>query len=235
MTRAARRTDTFKLPDSWAPAGSTPIGSIRDLLAFGRTHLAGGLSPAGKRVISSESAARMQSVAFDMGTPNVAPMGHGWLLVPFGNTTVLSFSGASPGGMAVLVVVPECDFVFAAFGNDPRTLDVHAHLVRSIAAPRRAAAVVTPGTTARRHSGSPARLKTKGRNGSSAGFRAARSLLRRGVLYPFRKTCSLPRACPCRHSTGIHASSSSPITASPTDMRTIDVLEVACLGGRTAQ
>src|SRR5262249_22640252 len=90
-TRGARRTDLFKLPDSWAPAGSTPIGSVRDLLAFGRTHLANGVSPSGKRVISCESAARMQSVAYDMGTPNVSPMGLGWLLMPFGNTTVLSF------------------------------------------------------------------------------------------------------------------------------------------------
>src|SRR5262249_25603273 len=41
-TMSARRTDRFKLPDSWAPAGATPIGTVRDLLAFGRTHLAGG-------------------------------------------------------------------------------------------------------------------------------------------------------------------------------------------------
>jgi CubicO group peptidase (beta-lactamase class C family) len=41
-TRGARRTDMFMLPDSWAPAGATPIGSVRDLLALGRTHLAGG-------------------------------------------------------------------------------------------------------------------------------------------------------------------------------------------------
>jgi CubicO group peptidase (beta-lactamase class C family) len=128
-TRSARRTDTFKLPDSWAPAGSTPIGSIPDLLAFGRTHLAGGISPSGKRVISCESAARMRSVAYDMGTPNLSPMGHGWLLVPFGNTTVLSFSGASPGGMAVLAVVPDYDLVFAAFGNDPRALPLHDELL----------------------------------------------------------------------------------------------------------
>jgi len=42
-TQGARRTDMFMLPESWAPAGSTPIGTIRDLLAFARTHLAGGV------------------------------------------------------------------------------------------------------------------------------------------------------------------------------------------------
>jgi hypothetical protein len=119
----------FMLPDSWAPAGSTPIGTIRDLLAFGRTHLNSGVSPSGKRVLSRELAARMQSVAYDMGTPNVSPMGLGWLLVPFGETTALSFSGASPGGVAVLVVVPEHDLVFTAFGNDPRAMALHDQIL----------------------------------------------------------------------------------------------------------
>jgi CubicO group peptidase (beta-lactamase class C family) len=128
-TKGVRRTDMFMLPDSWAPAGSTPIGPIRDLLAFARTHLAGGVSPSGKRVLSAESTARMQTVSHDMRTPNVAPLGLGWVLMPFGNTTVLSFSGASPGGVAVLVVVPAHDFAFAAFGNDPRAMAFHDQMI----------------------------------------------------------------------------------------------------------
>ncbi len=47
----ARRTDMFMLPDTWGPAGSTPIGTIHDLLAFARTHLAGGVAPSGRRII----------------------------------------------------------------------------------------------------------------------------------------------------------------------------------------
>jgi CubicO group peptidase (beta-lactamase class C family) len=128
-TMGARRTGMFMLPDSWAPAGSTPIGTICDLLAFGRTHLANGVSPSGKRVLSRESTARMRSVSHDMGTPNVPPIGLGWLLVPFGETTVLSMSGASPGGVAVLVVVPEHDLVFAAFGNDLRAMALHDQIL----------------------------------------------------------------------------------------------------------
>jgi hypothetical protein len=42
---------------------------------------------------------------------------------------VLSFSGASPGGVAVLVVVPEYDLVFTAFGNDPRALALHDQIL----------------------------------------------------------------------------------------------------------
>ncbi len=128
-TGGARRTDMFMLPESWAPAGSTPIGPIRDLLAFARTHLAGGVAPSGKHVLSRESTARMQSVSHDMGTPNVPPLGLGWVLLPFGKTTVLSHSGASPGGVAVLAVVPEHDFAFAAFGNDPRAMALHDQMM----------------------------------------------------------------------------------------------------------
>ena len=128
-TKGVRRTDMFMLPESWAPAGSTPIGPICDLLAFARTHLAGGVSPSGHRVLSRESTARMQSVSHDMGTPNVSPIGLGWLLIPFGKTTVLSFSGASAGGVAVLVVVPEHDFAFAAFGNDPPAMALHDQMM----------------------------------------------------------------------------------------------------------
>lgn len=40
--RGARRTGMLKLPDSWAPTGATPIGTMHDLLAFGPTHLGDG-------------------------------------------------------------------------------------------------------------------------------------------------------------------------------------------------
>lgn len=116
-TMAAEPTDMFTLPDTWGPAGGTPIGTVADLLAFGRTHLAGGVSPSGTRVLSTESTTLMQQVAFDMDSPNVPPIGMGWVLYPFGDTTVLAMSGASPGGVSILCVVPEYDLVFTAFGN----------------------------------------------------------------------------------------------------------------------
>jgi hypothetical protein len=126
----------FMLPDTWAPAGSTPIGTIHDLLAFGRTHLANGVSPSGKRVLSPESVAQMQavssvmqSVVHNMGTPNVSPIGLGWPLMPFGKTMVLAHSGASAGGAALLIVVPEHNLAFAAFGNDGRAMALHERIL----------------------------------------------------------------------------------------------------------
>lgn len=129
-TMTARPTSMFMLPDTWGPAGGTPIGTVADLLAFGRTHLAGGLSPSGARVLSAESTALMQQVAFDMGTPNTPPIGMGWVRYPFGDTTVLAMSGASPGGVSILCVLPEHDLVFTAFGNNPGAIMLQDQILR---------------------------------------------------------------------------------------------------------
>jgi CubicO group peptidase (beta-lactamase class C family) len=129
-TMTAKPTGMFKLPDTWGPAGGTPIGTIADLLAFGRTHLAGGVSPSGVRVLSAEATALMQRVSRDMATPNVPPMGLGWVRYPFGDTTVLAMSGASPGGVSILCVVPEHDLVFTAFGNTPGAIMLHDQILQ---------------------------------------------------------------------------------------------------------
>ncbi|MBB5915194.1 CubicO group peptidase (beta-lactamase class C family) [Nocardia transvalensis] len=131
-TMAAEPTGMFTLPDTWGPAGGTPIGTIADLLAFGRTHLAGGVSPSGARVLSPESTALMQRVSHDMATPNVPPMGLGWVRYPFGDTTVLAMSGASPGGVSILCVVPEHDLVFTAFGNTPGSILLHDRILQGL-------------------------------------------------------------------------------------------------------
>ncbi|AQZ69518.1 Beta-lactamase [[Actinomadura] parvosata subsp. kistnae] len=129
-TMEARPTGLFTLPDTWGPAGGTPIGTVADLLAFGRTHLAGGVSPSGARVLSAASVALMQQVSYDMRTPNVPPMGMGWVRYPFGDVTVLAMSGASPGGVSLLCVVPEHDLVFAAYGNTPGAIMLHDQLLQ---------------------------------------------------------------------------------------------------------
>jgi len=112
-----RRTDMFMLPESWSACGSTPIATIADVLAFGRTHLADGVAPTRARVVSAESAQRMRTITADLRSPNSSPIGLGWPCWRFGDTDVLVHSGASPGGLALLVVVPAQDFAFAAFGN----------------------------------------------------------------------------------------------------------------------
>lgn len=128
-TKELRPTERFMLPESWSAAGSTPIVTIADLLAFARAHLADGVAPSGERLLSAELTRRMRTVTADMGTPNVAAMGLGWPLIPFGETTVLSHGGGSPGGWVELIVVPEHDLAFAAFGNAAGAGALHYRLV----------------------------------------------------------------------------------------------------------
>lgn len=126
QTGEVRPTGMFMLPQTWGPAGGTAIGTIADLLAFGRAHLGEGLLSAG-------SLALMQTVSQDPGTPNASPVGLGWLVRTLGGTTVLTMSGASPGGVAVLAVIPEYGLVFAAYGNDARALTLHDELLDHLA------------------------------------------------------------------------------------------------------
>jgi CubicO group peptidase (beta-lactamase class C family) len=125
-TGEVKPTGMFMLPQTWGPAGGTPIGTVDDLLAFGRAYLDG-------RLLSAESVALMATVTGDPGTPNASPVGLGWLVRSMAGTTVLTMSGASPGGVAVLVVMPEHDLVFAAYGNDPRSLELHDDLLDHLA------------------------------------------------------------------------------------------------------
>jgi CubicO group peptidase (beta-lactamase class C family) len=127
-TAKLRRTDMFTLPESWSACGGTPIVTIADLLAFARTHLDGGVAPTGRRVLSAERIEQMRTVTVDMGSPNVSPIGLGWPLFAFGKTVVLVHSGASPGGSAILLVVPERDFAFAAFANSGAAIALHDRL-----------------------------------------------------------------------------------------------------------
>jgi hypothetical protein len=69
----------------------------------------------------------------------------------FGATTVLSMSGASPGGVPVWAVVPDHDLAFAAFGNDPHAMVLHDQLLLSLL--RQHFAVGLPDFTADSRSG----------------------------------------------------------------------------------
>lgn len=128
-TGKLRPTSVFALPASGAAAGASPIVTIADLLAFARTHLADGVSPTGTRVLATELSELMRTVTHDMRTPNVPPIGLGWWLIPFGSTIGLWHQGGSPGGTSTLIVSPEHDLAFAAFGNGPSAAVFHDRLM----------------------------------------------------------------------------------------------------------
>ena len=122
----------FMLPVSAAPAGATPIVTVGDLIAFARTHLADGVAPNGKRLLSAELCRAMRTPTFDLKTPNAPPVGLGWFLPPIGGTTAWWHGGGSPGGTSGLTVFPEYDLVIASFGTGPGSSPMHDQLVTTV-------------------------------------------------------------------------------------------------------
>ena len=62
----------------------------------------------------------MQAVSHDMGTPNVPPIGLGWLLDAVrNNDRALHVRGVTRAAWRFWSSCLEHDLTFAAFGNDP--------------------------------------------------------------------------------------------------------------------
>ena len=120
-----RATSLFTLPESIGPAGGTPICTVADMIAFGRTHLRGGVSPTGERVLSAELVEAMQTTEFDMGVPSCAPVGLGWWLTPIAGTVAPSHGGGSPGGNCSFCILPEYDAVIVSFATGPGAMGVN--------------------------------------------------------------------------------------------------------------
>jgi CubicO group peptidase (beta-lactamase class C family) len=78
LTKRLQATKMFTLPETQGGAGSTPISTVADMIAFGRMHLADGVAPNGERVLSAELARVMRSPTFDLGIPQAPPIGLGW-------------------------------------------------------------------------------------------------------------------------------------------------------------
>ncbi|MBN3788552.1 serine hydrolase domain-containing protein [Burkholderia sp. Ac-20353] len=125
---------SFMLPASLAGAGSTPISTVKDLLAYGRAHLAGGRSIEGQRVLSSELIAAMQTVTFDMKTPNVPPIGLGWWKVPVSGVTVFWHGGTTLGTTSSFAVCPELDLVVVSAGTGPGANALHDRVLLTVLA-----------------------------------------------------------------------------------------------------
>ncbi|MFI6900578.1 serine hydrolase domain-containing protein [Nonomuraea sp. NPDC050394] len=127
-----RTPAVFTVPESIGAAGGTPIVTVADMLAFGRMHLNGGVAPSGRRVIETDAAKAMTTPTFDLGIPQAPPIGLGWWLVPIAGTTVAFHGGSSPGGHALLTVMPEHDTVITSFGTGPGSLPLQDRLHQAV-------------------------------------------------------------------------------------------------------
>jgi CubicO group peptidase (beta-lactamase class C family) len=124
-TNVPRTTRRYMLPYSLAPAGSTIITTIADLLRFARVHLGGGVAPDGQRLVTSESVDAMATETIREAGMGDFAVGLGWLLPVMSSAKVLTHSGGSYGGISSLIVVPEQRFACAAFGNATTAAPVH--------------------------------------------------------------------------------------------------------------
>ena len=115
---AARVVPVWSLQPSNAPAGSTPFTTARELLAFARLHLAGGVAPAGTRLLSERSTRAMQQRRVVLLPGSIADAwGLGWALAEWRGGRVLQHGGVTLGQRAYLVVAPERRVAVALLTN----------------------------------------------------------------------------------------------------------------------
>ncbi|HDR9582096.1 TPA: beta-lactamase family protein [Burkholderia stabilis] len=121
---ALQATHAYLLPPSLAGAGSTPISTVKDMLAYGRMHLAGGVVD-GTQILAPETIAAMQTVTFDLQRPCVPPICLGWWKVPVSGVTVFWHGGTTYGTTSSFAVCPELDLVVVTGGTGPGASALH--------------------------------------------------------------------------------------------------------------
>jgi len=128
------------LPSSNGPAGAMLSTSARELLAFARMHLDGGLAADGTRVLSEDSVRRMRRPEVDVPrrTVRAVKLGLGWHLFDWPGADVIGHDGSTVGQGAFLRLVPEKGVAVAMLTNGGGDLsglfqDVFGHVLAELA------------------------------------------------------------------------------------------------------
>jgi CubicO group peptidase (beta-lactamase class C family) len=114
-----------------APAGSMLAMRPRDLVAFARMHLEGGLAADGTRLLAAATVARMHAREVDL--PELGLMGTSWGLgferfdTPAG--TIIGHDGSTIGQGAFLRLVPEAGLAVALTTNGGDTVSLYRDVV----------------------------------------------------------------------------------------------------------
>jgi CubicO group peptidase (beta-lactamase class C family) len=106
------------LPRSIGPAGLI-TATAGDLLAFARLHLADGILPDGKRILSEASVSAMQqprAAIPDFAAPDAA-IGLGWRLGTWGGRAIFGHDGDTVGQSAYLRIDPEAQLAACLLTN----------------------------------------------------------------------------------------------------------------------
>ena len=110
----------WQLPQSNAPAGSTPSAAMRDLVRFGRMFLADGGAEDGTRILPPGTFAAMrepQVTLPDMGERAAYAWGLGLMLFDWDGVPVVGHDGSTPGQRTCWRLVPDRDVVVAITTN----------------------------------------------------------------------------------------------------------------------
>jgi CubicO group peptidase (beta-lactamase class C family) len=129
------RAPVWGLPRSLGPVGLI-TSTVRDVLAFARLHLTGGLAEDGTRLLSAESAASMAAKHADL--PDTHTLGDswglGWIRYNFNGHRGIGHDGGTIGQSAFLRIIPEAGVAIALLTNGGHTRDLYQDLFEEILA-----------------------------------------------------------------------------------------------------
>jgi CubicO group peptidase (beta-lactamase class C family) len=125
-THAPVRTPLAFLPIGYSPAGSTAMMTASDLMTFGRAHMAGGIGPNGKRILSASAVSRMRQPLFAVTGPQTFDCTIAWQHLG----GLLHHGGGGPGIISLLVTHPESSTAIVVLTNADYGVSAVADLVR---------------------------------------------------------------------------------------------------------
>lgn len=115
-----------------APAGSTPAGRARDLMAFARMHLEGGRSGGAAYLSRAMAEAMRQRAAESPVSLHIDGWGLGWILYDWGGRLIIGHDGSTASTNAFLRIDPARDVAAALLVNCRSGLPVYEDLFSEI-------------------------------------------------------------------------------------------------------
>lgn len=121
------------LPRPLGPAGLI-TQPVRELLAFARMHLAGGVAADGTRVLSEAAVAEMAAKQSELPDPYTLgdSWGLGWIRFDWNGHRLIGHDGNTIGQAAFLRILPERGFAVGLLTNGGHARDLHMELYREL-------------------------------------------------------------------------------------------------------